>query len=114
MGQLRSLVTELRRRKVFRAAGIYVVAAWVLVQVASLVFPAIDVPESAIRYVWLIVISLFPIALIFAWFYEVSPTGLRRTGPAAISDHADLPLRSSDWLVLLALAAVGSVRTYVR
>lgn len=55
MAGLPKLVTELRRRRVFRAAGIYVVAAWVCVQVASLVFPAIDVPESAIRYVWLIV-----------------------------------------------------------
>jgi ABC-type transport system involved in cytochrome c biogenesis permease subunit len=52
------LIRELRRRRVFRLAGIYIVAAWVAVQVADQLFPAIGVPEEAILYVWLIVVFL--------------------------------------------------------
>jgi hypothetical protein len=67
MGRLQQLAKELRRRRVFRAAGIYIVAAWVAVQVASLIFPAIEVPDAAIRYVWLIALFLLPLAVVFAW-----------------------------------------------
>jgi hypothetical protein len=67
MGVLRNFVRELRRRRVFRAAGVYIIAAWVIVQVASLVFPAIDIADAAIRYVWVGAILAFPLLLIFAW-----------------------------------------------
>jgi len=97
---------------VFRAAGIYVVAAWVGVQVASLILPAIEVPESAIRHVWLIAISLFPLALVFAWFYDLSSSGISRTAPVNIADHVDLSLRSADWIILAALAVVGLAVTW--
>jgi hypothetical protein len=60
MAGLRDLVKELRRRHIFRAIGIYVVGAWLALQVASLVFPAINVPDAAIRFVWIAVILLFP------------------------------------------------------
>ena len=73
MAGMWDLVKELRRRRVFGAVGLYVVGAWIAIQVASLVFPAIDVPESAIRYVWLAVMLLFPAWMIFAWFFEFTP-----------------------------------------
>ncbi len=66
MTQLQLLITELRRRSVFGAAGIYIVVAWVAVQVASLVFTAIDVPDAALRFVWLAVLFLFPLFMVFA------------------------------------------------
>ena len=53
MKWLWQFVRELRRRRVFRVAGIYVVAAWVAVQVASESFPGLQVPDVAIRYVWI-------------------------------------------------------------
>ena len=68
--RLRQLLVELRRRKVFRASALYIVAAWAAVQVADQFFPAIGVPEEAIRYVWLIVAFLFPLAVIFAWRFD--------------------------------------------
>ena len=67
MTRLQQLATELRRRRVFRSAGIYVVAAWVAIQVASLLFPAANIPDSALLYVWLAVIFLFPLVIVFAW-----------------------------------------------
>jgi len=107
MARLQQLMTELRRRRVFRAAGIYVVAAWVVVQVTSLVFPAIDVPDAAIRYVWTAALLLFPLALVFAWFYEITSSGMERTPPAEAASEVDLSLRRLDFLIIGALAVVG-------
>ncbi len=104
---LRDLITELRRRRVFRAAGVYIVAAWVAVQVASLVFPAISVPDSALLYVWLISLLLFPVAIVFAWFYDVSLTGIARTAPPSATEHFDPSLRMADYVILAALAVVA-------
>jgi len=66
------IFSELRRRGVFGTTAIYIVAAWVLVQVASETFPALNVPEYAIRYVWIGVILCFPLALIVGWMYDIS------------------------------------------
>lgn len=106
MPNFREFVRDLRRRKVFRAAGLYIVGAWVALQAASLVFPAIDVPESAIRYVWLAAILLFPVAIIFSWFFEVGASGLTRTPPPNADDEPDLSLRRTDYLIIGALATV--------
>ena len=80
---LGSFLIELRRRRVFRAAGIYIVGAWVAVQVISLILPAVDIPDSALRYVWLIAILLFPLVILFAWSYDLSAAGITRTPPAS-------------------------------
>ena len=107
MSRFQHLITELRRRRVFRAAGIFIVAGWVAVQVASLVFPAVNVPDAALRYVWLAAILLFPLLIIFAWFYDFTPAGLVRTPPAHRSENIDLSLRRADYLILSALAIVS-------
>jgi TolB-like protein len=107
MTRLQQLVTELRRRRIFRAAGVYIVAAWVAVQVASLVFPAVNVPDVALRYVWIAAILLFPLVIIFAWFYDLTLAGLTRTPPADASDNFDFSLRSADYVILSALAVVS-------
>ena len=104
---LTGFITELRRRRVFRAAGVYIVGAWVAVQVASLVFPAVSVPDSALLYVWLIALLLFPVAIVFAWFYDVSWTGVSRTAPASEHEQFDPSLRRADYAILAALAVVA-------
>ena len=53
---------EARRRNVFRDAGLYIVGAWVVLQVAEIAFPALNIPEFSLRYVWVGVLILFPIA----------------------------------------------------
>lgn len=58
-------IREARRRRVFQTAAIYVVAAWLILQVADLAFPRLDVPDTAIRYVWIGTFLGFPIALLF-------------------------------------------------
>lgn len=103
----RQLIIELRRRRVFRSASIYVVAAWVAVQVASLLFPAVDVPESALRFVWMIVAALFPLVVAFAWMYDITLDGVRRNPPASPGDDFDPSLRRLDLALLAALSVVS-------
>jgi hypothetical protein len=73
---------ELRRRKVMRVALVYVVAAWLLIQVADTVFPQFGIPVWASTFVTLLLTIGFPIALIMAWAFELTPDGIRTTKAA--------------------------------
>jgi TolB-like protein/Flp pilus assembly protein TadD len=72
-----SLLAELRRRKVFRVAAAYAVIGWVVIQVASTVLPQFDVPAWAPRLVTLLIALGFPVALVMAWMFDVTPEGLK-------------------------------------
>jgi TolB-like protein/Tfp pilus assembly protein PilF len=73
-----SLLTELKRRNVFRMAGLYLVASWLLVQVGSTLFPAFGVPPWALRALVIVLALGFVPALVFAWAFELTPDGLKR------------------------------------
>src|SRR3954468_16413331 len=70
---------ELQRRKVYRVAAAYIVAAGFLIQLASAAFPAWELPNWALRLVIVLLLIGFPIALIFAWAFDVTPEGIQRT-----------------------------------
>ena len=99
--------SELRRRHVFRVAGVYIVAAWVALQVADLGFESWGVPANALRYVWIAALLLFPVAIIFSWRYDITASGIVRTPPASGSE--DLSLKVPDFIILLALALAAMV-----
>jgi TolB-like protein len=73
-----SLLVELKRRHVYRAAIAYGVVAWLLVQIATQVFPFFEIPNWVVRLIVLITILGFPVALIIAWAFEMTPEGLKR------------------------------------
>ena len=73
-----SLLGELQRRNVFRVATFYVVAGWVLLQAGDLLFDALGVPPWAIKLLLGFLLLGFPLALVFAWAYELTPEGLKR------------------------------------
>ena len=98
---------ELRRRRVFRLAGLYIIGAWVVIQVADLSFQAWGVPESALRYLFIAAFVCFPVALVFSWYYDITPKGIVRTEAVDDSESADLGLQWKDYLLLLALLGVG-------
>jgi TolB-like protein/Tfp pilus assembly protein PilF len=78
-----SLFDELKRRNVFRMAGLYFVAAWLILQVADLLLDAFEVPSWAMR---LLVVSLalgLPLALVFSWIFEWTPDGVKRDEQAS-------------------------------
>jgi TolB-like protein/Tfp pilus assembly protein PilF len=104
----RHFLGELQRRRVFRTAGLYVVGAWLVMQVADVLFPAWGLPDAAINILFIAALFGFPPALVFGWFFDITAQGLVRTPPAdeAASD-TPLTLQRRDYLILAALAAVG-------
>jgi len=71
-----SLVSELRRRNVFRMAVLYVIAAWLIIQVVDVMMSVVGLPAWAGRVTFAVLAIGFPIALIFSWFYEITPAGI--------------------------------------
>jgi len=74
---MQAFISELRRRNVLRVAAFYAAAGWLLVQVATQVFPFFDVSNGVVRLVVVAIILGFPAALLFSWFYELTPEGLK-------------------------------------
>ncbi len=73
-----SLIAELKRRNVFRVGVAYAIVAWLLLEVASVVLPALNVPNWALSFLVFLVAAGFPLALIVAWAFEMTPEGLKR------------------------------------
>ena len=80
---------ELRRRNVVKVGVAYAVVGWILVETASVVMPGFGAPDWVFKVVMFLVFLGFPLALIFAWAFELTPGGLKRT-----HDHGGCP-RSS-------------------
>ncbi len=75
----RSFFAELQRRHVYKVGAMYAVAGWLLVQVATQVFPFFDISNAAVRWVVIAVVAGFPIALVLAWLFDITPEGIVRT-----------------------------------
>src|SRR6266480_1863803 len=75
----KNFLAELKRRNVYKVAVVYAIVGWLLTQVATQVFPFFEVPNWGIRLVVLIIVIGFPIALIIAWAFELTPEGIKRT-----------------------------------
>src|SRR6187455_1929501 len=73
---------ELQRRKVYRVAAAYIIAAGFIIQIGSAVFPAWELPNWTLRLVIVLFLIGFPIALILAWAYDVTPQGIQATPKA--------------------------------
>ena len=98
---------ELKRRNVYKVAIAYAVVGWLLTQVATQVFPFFEVPNWGIRLVVLIIAIGFPISLIIAWAFELTPEGLKRTEVA--DGDAVKPSRNKAWIYVVIIAAALSV-----
>ena len=106
MSRLIQFSKEARRRRVFRVAGIYIVASWVILQVADLAFESFGLPATTMRFVWFALIGLFPLALVWGWRYDITPTGIVRTPPAAEGESVDISLRGPDFAIIFSLATI--------
>ena len=107
-----SFVQELKRRNVFRVAIIYIVVSWLLMQVGDVMFPALLLPEWTPRMLIAFLILGLPIALIFAWAYEVTADGIKRTADVAPSESiTNTTGRKIDFLIIgvlvVAVALLG-------
>src|SRR5438105_15600229 len=103
-------IAELKRRNVYKIAMAYAVVGWLLIQVATQVFPFFEVPNWAVRLVVLLIAIGFPIALIIAWAFELTPGGIKRTEEA---DSA-YPSRSRAhaWIYVVISAGVLSAELF--
>ncbi len=106
-----SLIAELKRRNVFRVGAAYAIMAWLLVEVASVVLPALHLPGWTLTFLIIVILAGFPLVLIFAWAFELTPDGIKREkdlDPAqSIARHGG---RKLDFIMIGALVlALGYV-----
>ncbi|MBS0194581.1 MAG: hypothetical protein JSR34_10055 [Proteobacteria bacterium] len=87
------LIEELQRRKVFKVGGAWLVGGWLLIQIAATIAPEFKLPDWVPMLVTVLVAIGFPIALVLAWFFDITPQGIRRDPADA---HATSPNRSND------------------
>jgi TolB-like protein len=73
-----SLIAELKRRNVFRVGVAYAIVAWLLLEVASVIFPGLHLPDWTLTFLIIVILAGFPLALIVAWAFEMTPEGLKR------------------------------------
>ena len=99
---------ELKRRNVYKVAVAYAVVGWLLVQVATQVFPFLEIPNWVVRLVIALVAIGFPIALVIAWAFELTPEGLKRTEDVDLATSARQP-RKHVWILVVIIGAVVSI-----
>jgi TolB-like protein/Tfp pilus assembly protein PilF len=99
---------ELKRRNVYKVAVAYIVAGWALSQGIAQVFPVFDVPNWAIRIIVLLIILGFPVAVVLAWAFELTPEGLKRTEDVDPIVAARAPKKHL-WIYVVAIGAALSI-----
>jgi TolB-like protein/Flp pilus assembly protein TadD len=97
--------TELKRRKVYRVAVAYAIVAWLLIQAASILFPTFEAPPWVMKVFVTAVILGFPVALILAWAFELTPEGIRRAEEVAPRE-SKTPRAGRKWTAIIVVAAV--------
>lgn len=100
---------ELKRRQVYQTAALYVIGAWGIIQVADVLFPAWNIPQTAKQFLVLGAILGAPFAVFFGWRYDLTTKGIGRTPPVESDSDKPLPLTKADApaLSILAVATVG-------
>jgi TolB-like protein len=106
---------ELKRRNVYKVAVAYAVVSWLLMQIASQIFPFFEIPNWAVRFVVLLLILGFPVALILAWAFELTPEGIKRVEDVAPNESITRRTgRKLDFLIIGVLLIVIGVFAYER
>jgi TolB-like protein len=102
----RNFFSELKRRNVYKVAVAYAVVGWLLVQVATQVFPFLEIPNWVVRLVIALVAIGFPIALVIAWAFEATPEGIKRT---EVADAAGQRSLGGTWIYIVLVGAFVSL-----
>src|ERR1051326_4582611 len=100
----RNFFLELKRRNVYKVAVAYAIVGWLLVQVATQVFPFLEIPNWVVRLVIALVAIGFPVALIIAWAFELTPQGIKRTEDVDPAVSARQP-RKHGWVFVVIVGA---------
>jgi TolB-like protein/tetratricopeptide (TPR) repeat protein len=108
---LRSLFAELKRRNVYKVAVAYAIVGWLIVQIATQVFPFLDIPNWIVRLVIALVAIGFPIALVIGWAFELTPEGIKRTEDVDRAGGHDSKNRA--WIYVAVIGAAFSVGLFL-
>src|SRR5262249_34564397 len=98
---------ELKRRNVYKVAVAYIVGGWALSQGIAQVFPVFEVPNWAIRLIVLLIVVGFPVSVVLACAFEITPEGIKRTEDADPSDHR--APKKYLWLYVVIVGAILSI-----
>src|SRR5438874_7506068 len=107
----RNFFAELKRRNVYKVAVAYAIVGWLLVQVATQVFPFFEIPTWAVRLVVLAIVIGFPIAVVIAWAFELTPEGLKRTEDVDVA--APRRTKSHAWIYVVIIGALLSAGLFM-
>src|SRR6266498_3940005 len=107
----RNFFAELKRRNVYKVAVAYAIVGWLLVQVATQVFPFLEIPNWVVRLVIALVMIGFPIALVIAWAFEATTEGIKRTEVADTMPTA-LEQKKHAWIYVVVIAAAISIALF--
>ena len=110
MSEKSPFFAELKRRNVYKVAVAYAVVGWLLVQVATQVFPFFEIPNWAVRLIVLAIVIGFPIALVIAWAFELTPEGIKRTED--IDPGVDSRAKSRAWIYVVIVAVLLSISLF--
>jgi len=101
-----SLFVELKRRNVVKVVAAYAIVSWLLVQIADVFFPALQLPEWTVTLVAALLILGLPIAILLSWAYELTPDGVKRTKSVPLSESVtQITGRKLDFVIISLLAA---------
>ncbi|PYK46414.1 MAG: hypothetical protein DME53_02540 [Verrucomicrobia bacterium] len=98
----KSFFAELKRRNVYKVAVAYAVVSWLLIQAASIFFPAFDAPPWVMKTFIIVVMLGFPVALIFSWAFEITPEGIKRE--SEIEPNKSIKRRTGRKIVAVTIA----------
>src|SRR5438105_2141646 len=107
MSEKPSFFAELKRRNVYKVAVAYAVVGWLLVQIATQVFPFLEIPNWVVRLVIALVMIGFPIALVIAWAFEATPEGIKRTQDVDLAGER-VPKKHT-WIYVVVIGAAFSI-----
>src|SRR5918996_850823 len=102
-----NLFAELKRRNVYKVAVAYAIVGWLVVQIATQVFPFLEIPNWVVRLVIALVAIGFPIALVIAWAFEATPEGIKRTAAADAKPGSGNKNRT--WIYIVVVGAGFSI-----
>src|SRR5437773_6662588 len=95
--------TELKRRNVYKVAVAYAVIGWVIAQIATQIFPFLEIPNWIVRLVIVMIAIGFPIALIIAWAFEATPEGIKRTEVADAMPATSSSQKKHTWIYIVVI-----------
>src|SRR6266705_485414 len=106
-----TLLSELKRRNVYKVAVAYAVVGWVIAQIATQIFPFLEIPNWVVRLIIVLIAIGFPIALVIAWAFEATPEGIKRT-EVADAMPATATQKKHAWIYIVLIGAAISVALF--